>query len=107
MLQNLIIMFVFNRIATHPHCSHFPSQFVHTCHEHCSANWDGAVLPAFNASFPNSYHRVAIGGTTMQQAVRKWWGSAEGAPAAEHKYMPCEWAPGTAVHQCNPTCGKD
>ena len=39
--------------------------FVHTCHEHRSANWDGAKFPGFNGSFPNSYHSIQIGGTSI------------------------------------------
>uniref|UniRef100_A0A7S0B1M2 EF-hand domain-containing protein n=1 Tax=Pyrodinium bahamense TaxID=73915 RepID=A0A7S0B1M2_9DINO len=70
--------------------------FVHSCHLHCealeSAHWGG----------------ITAGGTTMQEAVLKWWKS-DGMPASGHTYKPCEYGQGgpdgqSWPYQCNPTC---
>jgi hypothetical protein len=66
--------------------------FLHSCHTHCEGQNDAL------------YTTFAVGSTTMQQAVSKWWKSGGNEPAAEHTYLPCHYKR-SLPHRCNPTCG--
>ena len=65
--------------------------FIHSCHTHCEAQRD----PDWPA--------IAIGGVSMREALGRWWRADEGAPAAEHTFLPCMYS-AASPHQCNPTC---
>lgn len=67
--------------------------FVHSCYTHCEAQGD-------------DFFTFAINGTTMQQAVSRWWNSDGNEPAQKHTYAPClfQTSNQSAAWQCNPTC---
>jgi hypothetical protein len=48
------------------------------------------------------YDDYTIGGTTMQQALAKWW-LAGADPASQHWHLPCKISI-APPHQCNPSC---
>lgn len=64
--------------------------FVESCLEHCGAQ---------SASHFTNY---AIDGTTLQQALSRWW-AADAQPASKHWHLPCSLTD-AAPHQCNPSC---
>ena len=49
------------------------------------------------------WQRIAINGTTMQQALSEWWSGGEGRSNHTHWHLPCEVTT-AAPHQCNPSC---
>lgn len=71
--------------------------FLTSCHTHCEGQ--GSAFTTFS-----------IGGVKMGDAVRAWLASnaaAPGgaAPSADNWHVDCAYLPGTATHQCNPSCG--
>eukprot|EP01059_Diplonema_ambulator_P007236 TRINITY_DN16728_c0_g1_i1.p1 TRINITY_DN16728_c0_g1~~TRINITY_DN16728_c0_g1_i1.p1 ORF type:complete len:443 (+),score=93.28 TRINITY_DN16728_c0_g1_i1:145-1329(+) len=67
--------------------------FIHSCHTHCEAQTP-------------DYTVFAINGTTIQQAVAKWYTSPPNTPASANTYSPCHYHTGdTSNRSCNPTCG--
>eukprot|EP00656_Telonema_subtile_P018963 TRINITY_DN20301_c0_g1_i1.p1 TRINITY_DN20301_c0_g1~~TRINITY_DN20301_c0_g1_i1.p1 ORF type:complete len:190 (+),score=28.07 TRINITY_DN20301_c0_g1_i1:113-682(+) len=62
--------------------------FVESCYEHVAAQG-------------YSFNEYEIQGTTMQQALSKWWAGEGQEP---QWYLPCELTD-AAPHQCNPSCG--
>ena len=48
------------------------------------------------------WQRIAINGTTMQQALSDWW-AGDGGTNGTHWHLPCDVTT-APPHQCNPSC---
>jgi hypothetical protein len=68
---------------------------------------EGAFIESCLEHVAEQYHAMfdgyAIGGTSMQQALSRWWASDGSEPAAAHTFRPCELSV-TPPRQCNPSC---
>ena len=71
--------------------------FIHTCLGH-----------ADELRKTNAFRGVAIGGTSIEQALVRWWldeSGAGGNPSGDHWHLPCELRDQQTL-QCNPSCAS-
>jgi len=62
--------------------------FIDSCYSHCEFQ-------------PNKWVSIRIGGTSMQEAVSKWWNESD-QPASSNTYVDCDWS--NTSGPCDTSC---